>query len=293
LDGIELGLTNDYPIEKIPPELVCGVHLRFFPMWLEFWREDTQALKGLFESPAQIEAYYGGLTKDVLVADYRYQYERAKQLGAKYMVFHVSHARPEDSFTWQFDYTDQEVMEATLELVHQAFPLEDKDGPTLLFENLWWPGLNYADLELTKWFIEAVKYPNKGYLVDISHLTLLDLSIGRSKDVYRHLKKIVEALGDTKKWIQGVHLNQTLPKYYPQKNFALALQKYQKATDMLSKSRILKNHIKKLDPHLPFADRTAKDILNLLDIAYCVYETAPETIYEWAYFIKQQQQALR
>lgn len=31
MDGIELGLTMTYPIEKIPKEIVKGVHLTFLP----------------------------------------------------------------------------------------------------------------------------------------------------------------------------------------------------------------------------------------------------------------------
>ena len=292
MDGIEIGLTLDYPLEQIPKEIVEGVHLSFYPMWLDFWRQDEKKLNTLFENEEDIKNYYGGLEPSVIIANYRSQYQRAKALGAKYMVFHVSHVLPEDSFTWQFKYTDREIMEATLEVVNAAFD-EHEEGPMLLFENLWWPGLTYLDSELTKWFIEQVRYKNKGYLVDISHLTLTNPRIGNENQVYEYIKKVYENLGDTVKWIKAVHLNKTLPKFYMGRDHSYLLEQYQKARDKKQQMMLLKKHIKAMDGHEPFDHPVAKDILKLLNPTYCVYETAPSSRYELAYFIKCQNEALK
>lgn len=292
MDGIELGLTIDYNLEKIPKELVTGVHLSFYPMWLDFWKGNSEQLAKQFTSKEALYAYYKGESPECLVESYKKQYERAKALGAKYMVFHVSHVLPEDSFTWQFDYTDREVMEATIELVNTAFPKEE-DGPLLLFENLWWPGLNYKDAELTKWFIDKVEYPNKGYLVDVSHLILNNSQIGTEKQAYDYIKETIEALGETKKWIKGIHLNKALPKYYMQRDHGYLLQKYQETKDSKQKLAILKKHINALDGHIPFDHPVAKKIVDLIQPHYCVYETAPTSRYELAYFIKRQHEALK
>lgn len=292
MDGIELGLTIDYDLEKIPKEIIVGVHLSFYPMWLDFWRSNKKQLAKQFATEEALYAYYKGESPECLVESYRKQYEKAKALGAKYMVFHVSHVLPEDSFTWQFDYTDQEVMEATLELVNAAFPNEE-EGPLLLFENLWWPGLNYKDAKLTKWFIEKVQYPNKGYLVDVSHLTLNNSQVGTEEQAYCYIKETIEALGETKKWIKGMHLNKALPKHYMQRNHGYLLKKYQETKDSRQKLTILKKHINALDGHIPFDHPVAKQIVDLIDPLYCVYETAPASRYELAYFIKKQNEALR
>ena len=292
MDGIELGLTIDYNLEKIPKEIIVGVHLSFYPMWLDFWRGNKEQLAKQFTTKEALYAYYKGETPECLVENYKKQYERAKALGARYMVFHVSHVLPEDSFTWQFDYTDKEVMEATLELVNRAFPNEE-EGPLLLFENLWWPGLNYKDAMLTKWFIDKVQYPNKGYLVDVSHLILNNSQIGTEKQAYDYIKETIEALGETKKWIKGLHLNKTLPKHYMQRNHSYLLQKYQETKDSKQKLTILKKHINALDGHMPFDHPMAKKIVDLIQPLYCVYETAPTSRYELAYFIKKQNEVLK
>ena len=291
MDGIELGLTMDYDLSLIPKEIITGVHLSFYPMWLDFWRQDQERLHEVFESEEAMYAYYKGRKPEDLVASYRKQYERAKSLEAKYMVFHVSHILPEDSFTYTFDYTDEEIMKATIELVNQAFPKEE-DGPLLLFENLWWPGLNYKDPKLTKWFIEQIEYPNKGYLVDVSHLILTNNQIGTEKEAYNYIKQTIEALGETRKWIKGVHLNKALPKRYMSRDHSHLLKKYQDTKDSKQKLAILKKHINTLDGHVPFDHPMAKKIIEILNPLYCVYETAPTSRYELAYFIKKQNEAL-
>lgn len=290
LYGIELGLTDDYEISKIPDGIVEGVHLKFYPMWLEFWQGDLEKVKALLGSEEQIQSYYGGMNKQVLIDAYKSQFEKAKAIGAKYMVFHVCHIRTEDSFTWEFEYTDRQVMEATLELVNEVFVGEE--GPALLFENLWWPGLTYTDPELAKWFIEQVNYKNKGYLVDTSHLILTNSDLGREKECYAYIKKIIDELGDTAQWIKGVHLNKTLPRHYMRQNHKYLLEKYQKTKDPKMKQNILKQHIQKLDPHQPFDTPEAQLILDVIKPEFCVYETNPSTIYELSYFIKRQNIAL-
>ena len=291
MDGIELGLTMEYDLERIPKEIVKGVHLSFYPMWLDFWRGNEEKLNTLFASYEERVNYYKGEKPEDLVKSYRLQYERAKKLGAEYMVFHVSHVLPEDSFTYDFDYSDEEVMQATIELVNAAFP-KDEQGPLLLFENLWWPGLNYKDPALTKWFIEQIHYPNKGYLVDISHLILNNSQIGTEKEAYLYIKKTIEALGETKKWIKGIHLNKALPKHYMGRDHSYLLKQYQETEQSRQKLNILKKHIQAMDGHIPFDHPIAKKIVEMISPIYCVYETAPCSRYELAYYIKKQNEAL-
>lgn len=70
------------------------------------------------------------------------------------------------------------------------------------------------------------------------------------------------------------------------------LKRYQEAPDNRQKQTILKKHIHALDGHIPFDHPLAKKIIEVLNPQYCVYETAPSTRYELAYFIKKQNEAL-
>jgi hypothetical protein len=291
LEGIELGLTKEYDLSKIPKELIEGVHLKFYPMWVDFWKGDLEKVKGILGGEEEVKAYYGGLEPSVLVSEYKEQYERAKALGAKYMVFHISECPPEAAFSWQFDYNDEEVMNYTLELVNQAFP-KDEEGPMLLFENLWWPGLTYLNPSLAKKFLEKVQYPNKGYLVDLSHLILTTKNIDTEEKAYHYIKKVMDYLGDLKKHIYGVHINKTLPKYYMKQNQCYKLEKYQKASNKMLQGRILREHIQKMDPHLPYDHPSIQKIIECIKPQFVVYETNPTSRHEMGYFIKKQNQNL-
>lgn len=291
MDGVELGLTPDYDISGIPEGIVKGVHLSFYPMWLDFWKGDIEKVEKILGSKQAIIDYYGGEDKQLMIDSYKTQYERAKAVGAKYMVFHVSHVCIEDSFTCKFDYTDEEVVDATLELINEVFP-SDEEGPLLLFENLWWPGLTYLDNRVTEKLIKGVNYAQKGLLVDISHLTLTNTQIGTEQACYNYIKQVVDNLGELKNYIYGMHLNKTLPKHYMNQDRSYLLDRYKEAKTPMLKNRVLKQHIQKLDPHRPFDHEIASKIVELINPKFCVYETNPSDIYEMAYFVKKQNKAL-
>ncbi|MDF2612939.1 MAG: barrel protein [Clostridia bacterium] len=290
MDGIELGLTADYDISKIPPNIVEGVHLSFYPMWLDFWNDNLGKVIDILGSKEAVCDYYGSCDKQTIIDSYALQYQRAKQIGAKYMVFHISHVLIEDSFTFSYNYSDEDVIKASIELINEVF--KEEDGPLLLFENLWWPGLTYLNPDLTKYLMEQVHYPNKGYLLDISHLILTNPKIGTELQAFNYIEKVIGDLGDMKHSIKGIHLNKTLPKYYMQRDHSYTLEKYKTAKDKYTKNKILKNHIKEMDGHKPFDHEIAQKIISLINPEFCVYETSPTSRHELSYFIKKQNIAL-
>jgi len=290
MDGIELGLTTDYDISKIPPHIVEGVHLSFYPMWLDFWNNDLDKVTAILGNEEAVCDYYGSCDKQTIIDSYKLQYQRAKEIGAKYMVFHISHVLIEDSFTFTYNYSDEDVIKASIELINEVFV--EEDGPLLLFENLWWPGLTYLNPDLTKSLMEQVNYPNKGYVLDVSHLILTNPKIATEQQAYQYIEEVVNNLGDMKQYIKGIHLNKTLPKYYMQRDHNFTLEKYRAARDKYAKNRILKNHIKEMDGHQPFDHEIAQKIVALIDPEFCVYETSPSSRHELSYFLKKQNIAL-
>ena len=70
LDGVE-GIWGGEPIpEDLPPGLLTGYHLIFFPDWLDFYRGDAAALRRKFGSLDAARAVYGG-GPEVLLERYR------------------------------------------------------------------------------------------------------------------------------------------------------------------------------------------------------------------------------
>ena len=92
-DGIE-GVWGGEDLPKdLPAELILGYHLIFYPDWLDFYRDDRAALKQKFGSLEAVASFYGGLGPDTLLEQYRADLRRAVNLGARYVVFHVSGIR--------------------------------------------------------------------------------------------------------------------------------------------------------------------------------------------------------
>ncbi|ONI45969.1 xylose isomerase [Candidatus Epulonipiscioides gigas] len=292
LDGIELGLTIDYPLEKIPKEIVFGVHLSFYPMWIDFYKGDMTKVIKILGNEKEVIKYYNSLDKTAIINSYKLQFERAKKLNPSYLVFHVCHVTPEQSFSYNFDYTNMEVIEYTADLVNKAFK-DDKNAPLLLFENLWWPGLTFLNQDEAKILLEKINYKHKGFVLDISHLTLTNKNISTEKQIYEYITMVINKLEKQHYNIKVLHLNKTLPKYYFEQNWQYKLEKYLNSTDELRKMYILKEHIKKLDPHIPFDSIYAKKIVDLVRPNFCVYETSPNNLNQFNFYVKTQNIALK
>lgn len=176
LDGIETmtgGFYNPENIENVKP---IGHHLLYFPSWLHMWLEDEKELIKEFESLEKAVEVYGGWGRERLIEFYRSEFLDSIKMGSEYMVFHVAHVGLDEVFGDNFKYGNKEVLTYTVELLNEVFK-DVKDGPILLLENLWWPGMDLLDEVETKKFLEQINYSNKGIMLDISHLTLTDKNI--------------------------------------------------------------------------------------------------------------------
>src|SRR5689334_23009920 len=71
IDGIEIMFCNTWDETLFPKKIVQGVHLRFWPAWLDFWRGNTGELLKQFGNEENIIACYGGLTREAWLNAYR------------------------------------------------------------------------------------------------------------------------------------------------------------------------------------------------------------------------------
>ena len=104
-DGVELMYYREDKKEIIPKEKVVGYHMHFFPFWMDFWKGNEERLFKEFDTTENWERYYGGSTKDAVVRRYKEDLKYAHLYGAEYVVFHVSEASIEESFTWNYHYS--------------------------------------------------------------------------------------------------------------------------------------------------------------------------------------------
>ncbi|MGL4509041.1 hypothetical protein [Cetobacterium sp.] len=245
ITGIETIIGDHLPLESYGKYPIKGVHLLYYPTWLEFWREDMEKVKEDFYDDEGILNYYRSFNKEILLETFKKQFEDAKKIKAKYLVFHVSHVRPKDIFTCNFDYTSIEVLDETLKIVNEVFK---GDGPLLLFENLPWPGLTLKDYELTKYFFERVKYEKKGFLLDLSHIICTEKNIKSFQEADQYILNKIKELKELNKFIYGVHINGIEFKNYFEKDFSNEIKEWS-SEDRNGKFKIEWEHMKNLDPH--------------------------------------------
>lgn len=257
--GIETIIGDNVPLESYEKYPIKGVHLLYYPTWLEFWKEEREKVREDFYNDEGVLNYYRSLKKNILLETFKKQFEDAKKIGAKYLVFHVSHVRPKDIFTFDYDYTSMEVLDETSKIVNEVFKGE---GPLLLFENLPWPGLTLKDYGLTKYFFEKIKYENKGFLLDLSHMICTEKNINNFQDADRYILKKIKELRELGKFVYGVHINAIDFINYSEKDFSDEIESWEKG-DREEKFKIEWKHMKKLDPHKIYKGNL-KSILNVL-----------------------------
>lgn len=270
LDGVELICYEKDYLDTLPRQILKGLHLKYFPTWLEFYQNDMAKVSEMFGGMKGVRQYYGGTHPDILVEAFRQEYQRAREFEVEYMVYHVSHVTTEHSFTGAFDYTDDEVLDATADLVNRAF--DTNSDVLLLFENLWWPGLTLLDRDKAQRFLDQINYENKGIMLDLSHLMITNPKLKTAQEGAEYILDCIEKLGSLKDWIKGVHVNLSLPGDYLLKDHQAQYEEILATEDQFERYLKTVGHIKKIDWHVPFDHPLVKNIIESVTPEYIVYE---------------------
>lgn len=283
VDGIEIMFYDQWDETLYPKAILQGVHLRFWPAWLDFWHGNNDELLKEFGSEENIVACYGGRTREAWLSIYRQNIKTAVKTGAQYMVFHVSHARIQELFSWQFNASDSEVIGATIELVNE---LVDEIPPdmALLFENLWWPGLTLKNPALVAQLLDHVKHPNVGIMLDVGHLMNTNQDLRTEAEGIDYILAILHSLGDYRRYVRGIHLHKSLSGEYMKQSLWGEKEKYDMGEIM--------THVLKIDQHQPFVTSEVQRLVDDIQPEFLVHEFMYSSIEEWSQKIKVQKAAL-
>lgn len=284
LDGVELYIDHPWNPSIIPQQVIKGVHLPYWSNWLDFWNGNTQELLDQFGTPENIVQYYSGTSRAAFVDKYRVALDKAIATGAEYVVFHVSNARFPELFTYNFSYSDSQVIDAAIELVN-AVTAGFNSTITLLFENLWWPGLTLRDQSLTQRLLENVNHPNVGIMLDTGHLMNTNPSLMTEKEGIEYIMKTLAELGSCAEYIKGIHLHRSLSGQYINRTKKNSPQGPYSGMDIM-------NHVMKIDEHLPFSIPDVRRIIDFIQPDYLVHEFLYDSMNDWIHKITKQQQAL-
>ena len=287
LDGIEFMLCAPWDRAMYPPAYIKGVHLLFWPSWLDFWRGDKAALLAEFGTEENILAYYGSLDVGDWVESWKENLRQAAVCRPQYLVFHVAHNVTSEMYTREFAHTDEEVIEGTIELVNEI-AAEIPQGTRLLFENLWWPGLTFQKPQLASALLERVSHADTGFMLDVGHLMNTNLALASEEDGAHYVKETYRNLGELGKRVYGVHLHQSLSGSYTKR----MMREHAGEHRSLSWQEAME-YVLQVDRHQPFQTDAARRIVDLVRPEYLVHEFIQRSRSDWEEKLRTQQRALR
>lgn len=284
LDGLELYVygTEAYPTDYT--EQALGVHLKFWPYWMDFWRGNKSALlRNHGDEAAILDYYYGARNNDEWLEVIRKNIQASLLVKPEYLVWHVADCDFDEIYSFKYKYSDAEVIDATIEIVN-SITSTIPDETTLLFENLWWPGLRLTDPHMVDRLFSGVKKNNIGIMLDTGHLLNTNLNINSESDGMDYICDMVNKLGAYKDYIYGTHLSCSLSGSY---------QKGRSWEGKIERTpAFTMNHITNIDQHKNFKDVGLKKLFACIEPRYLVHELYYDSLAELSRYINVQKKLL-
>lgn len=290
LHGVEVIMQGEWSQETLPRELTVGMHMCFWPIWLDFWRNNQEKLQAQFKNEEAYSHYYGGSTKETLVQWFRSELETAAKVGVKYVVFHVSHVTLEHCYNYQFDYSNHEVVSAFIELINEVFE-GFKGDLLLLMENQWWPGLTLQDAQIMKHLMLAIKYPHKGFMLDIGHMMNTNTALNSESEAVNYILETLENLGEAAQWIKGIHLNSSLSGSYVEELIQTGGH-FKPDDSFFDQYMSAFGHIGQIDQHQPFSSSEIQKVVKRINPLFLVHEFTVQEIEQLEHYLTVQNQAI-
>lgn len=287
-DGVELMVCGEDTRGILRPEDVVGLHMSSFYCWLDFWNGARSRCEQEYGSWERACAVYGGATRQALIDRFRADLADAVRYGAEYMVFHVADSTARETMSGRYAHTDEEVIDAACAWINAAMD-GVTDGPVLLLENLWEPGLTFTRPELTARLLEGVRYPNKGIMLDTGHLLHTDLSLRTQKEGVAYIHRCLDAHGELCRHIRGVHLNQSLTGAYMKR---VRRDPPQLSEDYDEKMGQLFGYVFQADQHKPFTCPGMGELIDRISPDYLTFEFISNDLPQHKNMLRRQRRAL-
>lgn len=285
--GIEAVWGGDDAIDFLTH--VTGYHLTFYPDWVDFWRGDEPTLLEKFGNRESYLSFYGGAGKEILIEQYRADIARAVRLGADYVVFHVSDVSIEEGYTYQWQHTNREVLDASLELINLLF--EGKEYPfELLVENQWWPGFTFTEPEETRYLLDGICYKNKGIMLDTGHLMNTNTDLLTQTDGTAYLHRMLDKHGSLCTSIHGMHLHQSLSGDYVRTHTGVLPPLPESYLARFGQSY---EHILQIDRHQPWTEPSIAGVIDRISPKFLTHELSCASRVERERVVALQKETLR
>ena len=295
LNGLEVILAGEFDQGKILPDMVNGVHLYFHIFWMDWWLGNYDRLDEEFESREQWVEYYGGMDREVYLNSLRADLDYAEKMGAKYVVFHVAEVTLRESYIYQYRYTDEEVINASLEVINTLLD-EREYSFDFLVENLWWSGLTMKDASLTKKLVDGIHSEKKGILLDTGHYMNTNCELSTPEECVTYLHEMLDRHEEAGllPYFKGIHLHMSLSGEYvkkQRKDWAENPMNFDEIS-FYELFRLAYEHACFIDLHQPFIGEGVKELIERIDPDYVTFEFQPNTREEYERFAEAQSRVL-
>ena len=269
LDGVEGIADPDYYDDAFPASLLTGYHMTFYPDWVDFWRQDEEALVRKFGSMETARGFYRSSSPEDFLGLFRADFALARKLGAKYLVFHVSDVSVEEGYTYRWEHSDREVMDAALELIN-AILADAEPSFDFLVENQWWPGFTFTDPVKTEYLLSRIRYPRVGIMLDTGHLMNTEQKIRTQREGVSYVLSMLEKHGELRRSVKGLHFHQSLSGAYCRKAVGRVPEGF--PTDYYEAFAVSYAHILHIDRHNPWTDPACVRIIDAAEPLYLTHE---------------------
>lgn len=287
-DGIELTYYEEDSRSIVPVDKIIGLHMSYFPSWLDFWRGDKAALIAEYGSLEECYRQFGGCNREALLQRFRKDLQNAKRFGVEYVVFHVSDAHIAETFSLNYAHRDEEVIDGACQIINAL--TEELDGSiAFLMENLWQPGLRFTRPEMTRRLLDGVNYPNKGIMLDTGHLLHCNTQLRSQEEALDYIHAMLDTHGELCEAVCGVHLHQSLTGDYCEtvrKNPPVMKESYAQRLGQMFE------HAFAVDQHLPFTCEGVDRLIQRIQPEYLTFEFITESRAQHDDFLRRQQKAL-
>jgi len=283
LNGVELMHCGPAYEEYFPRSMVQGVHLWFYTNWLDFFLQNEAGLRQEIGDEEAVRYFYGGTVADWLEL-LRENVRQAVALAPRYVVFHVANVRPNEMYHRRHYYDNAAVIHHTAELARLIFP-ELPEDITLLYENLWWPGLTLTEPQLAQELLTQTDRQNTGFMLDTGHLMNTNPQLTSQEEGVDYILRVLDRLGPLATKVKGLHLHQSVS------GSAMVRLQQEHAQDdphIMDWSEVYA-YVTAIDQHLPFSTPRAKDIIAAVQPDYLVHEFIQQSLEDWEQKISLQQ----
>ncbi|UZJ36448.1 TIM barrel protein [Prosthecochloris sp. SCSIO W1103] len=290
-DGYELYPVGDYVYDSIPGEIIGGIHLRFFVMLKQIWYNDRRQLLAMFDNERNIEMYYGGTSRETIVACYREQLELARRFNCPYVVFHPVHYELDYIFNWYPPWSWEEMVDLSADVINEVVRDTAYDG-WILFENLWWPGNFRLDSvrEIDRLF-DRLEYSKPGLVLDTGHILNKNRFLAGEKEAVAYLLGEVDRLGSHRDLVKAVHLCKSLSGDYVRASMEMH-EPFDGAETFWERFTVAARHVRRIDEHDAFSHASIAGLFERIAPDTTVFEFSFRSKEEWVDKIHRQKQSL-